>query len=103
MIPPFIQQVIGSLVRAGVAALAGYLAARGVVVSDDQAMQAVAWLTPLVVTLAWSIWQKFHGRQKLLVAAASPKVMTEHEVEATVADPAVKTPSVLTPKTEIPR
>lgn len=102
MIPPFIQQILGTLVRALVVWLAGVLAARGIVVSDDQTMQVVAWLTPLVATLAWSLWQKFRGRQKLLTALGASKIMTEAEVEKRVADPGVPTPSVLTPKTEIP-
>lgn len=101
MIPPFISQIVGAIVRALIMWVAGYLAAQGVTVSDDQVMQAVKWLTPLVVTLAWSIWQKFHGRQKLLVALASPRPMSESEVERKVADPGPN-PSVLTPKTEIP-
>lgn len=102
MIPPFIQQVVGALVRALVMWVAGYLAARGITVSDDQTMQVVAWLTPLVAALAWSLWQKYTGRKKLVVALGTGKAMTEHEVEARIADPATPTPSVLTPKTEIP-
>lgn len=102
MIPPFIQQIIGAAVRAFVMWVAGYLAARGVIVSDDQTMQAVAWLTPLAVTLSWSIWQKYRGRQKLLTALGSTKPMSEEQAEERIADPATPTPSVLTPKGEVP-
>jgi type VI protein secretion system component VasK len=101
MIPPFIQQVLGALVRALIVWGAGYLAAHGVTVSDSQTTQFVAWATPLLGALVWSIWQKYRGRQKLVVALSTPAVMTEKQVEAVVANDGA--PSVLTPKTELPR
>lgn len=101
MIPPFIQQILGSLTRTLVVWLAGILAARGIVVSDDQTTQAVAWLTPLVLTLVWSLWQKYRGRQKLVQAIAQAGT-TEAKIEANVKSEVVTTPSVMTPKTEIP-
>ena len=103
MIPPFVSQIIGTLVRAAIVALVGAVAARGIVISDSQTTQLIAWATPLVATLAWSIYSKYVGRQKLLTAAASPQVMTEHEVEAKVNDPGSPTPSVMTSKDALPR
>lgn len=103
MIPPFIQQILGTLVRHLVTWLGGMLAARGIVISDDQTIQITAALTTLLAPLLWSVWQKFRGRQKLLLAAASPQVLSEQEVEARVASPHHHTPSVLTPKHEVPR
>lgn len=103
VIPPFIQQIIGVFVRALVVWAAGYLAAHAnITLTEDQIGQLVTYLAPVVAVVAWSVWQKYHGRQKLLTAAASPRPMSEHEVEALVKDPAVPTPSVLTPKTELP-
>lgn len=101
--PPFIQQILGTLVRHLIGLLAGVLAARGIVISDDQTTQLVTAITTVLVPIGWSIWKSFRGRQKLLTAAASPRVLTEHEVEALVANPNVPTPSVLTPKSEVPR
>lgn len=102
-LPPFIQQIIGVLIRAVVVWLAGYLTAHaGITLSEDQIGQIVTYLVPVVAVLAWSIYAKFFGRQKLLTAAASSKPMTEHEVEAKVKDPAVPTPSVMTAKSEVP-
>jgi hypothetical protein len=102
-IPPFIQQIIGVLVRIIVVWLAGYLQAKaGVTLSEDQIGQIVTYLVPVVLVLGWSLYQKHRGRVKLLVAAASPHVLTEHEVEAIVNDPAKPNPSVNTPKDALP-
>lgn len=100
MIPPFVQQIIGALVRAAVVWLAATFGAH---ISEDEAVKLTAQIAPVVAVLAWSLWQKYRGRQKLLTAAGSPKVMTESQVEALVKDPTVPTPSVLTPKTELPQ
>ena len=103
-IPPFVQQVLGVLVRAVVVWLAGYLAAHAnVTLSEDQIGSIVTYLVPVVAVLAWSVYQKHRGRVKFLTAAAAPYAMTEHEIEAVVSDPAIPTPSVNTPKDEIPR
>jgi hypothetical protein len=103
-IPPFIQQVIGVVVRAGVVAFAGYLAGHaGITLTEDQIGSIVTYLVPVVAVLGWSLYQKYHGRQKLLTALGAPGVMTEHEVESRVSDPLTPTPSVMTPKSEIPR
>lgn len=103
VIPPFIQQIIGVFVRALVVWAAGYLAAHAhITLTEDQIGQVVAYLVPVLAVVAWSLYSKYVGRQKLLTAAGSPRVMTEHEVEAMVKDPAIPTPSVLTPKTELP-
>lgn len=102
MIPPFISQIIGVLVRAALVWLAGYLNSHGINIGDSQVTQVVTWATPLVAALAWSAYQKFHGRQKLLTAQAAAN-LTEHEVEARVADPKTPNPSVMTPKSEVPQ
>ena len=95
MIPPFVSQMVGVLVRAVVVWVAGYLAANAqVTLSEDQIAQIVAYLVPIVGVVGWSAYSKYLGRQKLLTAAAAAGV-TEKEVEQMVADPAVPTPSVM--------
>jgi hypothetical protein len=102
MIPPFIQQIVGVLVRALVVALAGYLAGHaGITLNDDQIGQIVTYLVPIVAVIAWSIYSKYGGRLKLLTAAKEAG-MSEHEVEAQVRDRNVINPSVLTAKTDLP-
>ena len=100
MIPPFIQQLIGAFVRAAVVWAAGYLAAHGLTISENQTTQFIAWVTPVIATLAWSIYQKYRGRQKLMTALVTPATQTEHQVEAAVSAGAA--PSVLTPKNQVP-
>ncbi len=103
-IPPFVQQILGVLVRAIVVWLAGYLAAHAdVTLSENQIGNIVTYLVPVVAVLAWSVYQKYQGRLKFLTAAAAPYAMTEHEIEDIVSDPAIPTPSVNTNKDEIPR
>ncbi len=103
-IPPFIQQILGVLIRGAVVWLAGYLAAHaGITLSEDQIGSIVTYLVPVAAVIAWSLYSKYIGRQKLLTALSTHGIMTEHEVEAIVSDPAKPNPSVLTPKDEVPR
>lgn len=103
-IPPFIQQILGALVRVAVVWAAGYLAAHaGITLSDSQIGSIVTYLVPVVAVVVWSLYSKYIGRQKLLTALGTHGLLTEHEVEAIVADPAQPTPSILTPKNEVPR
>ena len=95
---PFLQQILGVLVRTAIVWLA---ATFGAELSHDQVTQVAAQATPIVAVLVWSIWQKYRGRQKLLTALAMPSAMTEHEVEAAVS--AGDAPRVGTPKSEVPR
>src|SRR5436190_2165000 len=103
-IPPFVQQILGAIIRVVVVWLAGYLAAHAhVTLSEDQIGSIVTYLVPVVAVLAWSVYQKYRGRLKFLTAAAAPYAMTEHEIEALVSDPAIPAPPVNTPKSVIPR
>ena len=103
MIPPFVSQMVGVLVRAVVVWVAGYLAANAqVTLSEDQIAQIVAYLVPIVGVVGWSVYSKYVGRQKLLTALATNGVITEKQVEKIVADPAVPTPSVMAGKTDLP-
>lgn len=104
MIPPFIQQIIGAIIRALVVWLGGYLYAKaGIQLTEEQTGQIVAYLAPMLGVIVWSLYSKFIGRQKLLTALGATKPMTEQDVEQRVKDPASPTPSVLTPKTEVPQ
>lgn len=103
-IPPFIQQILGVFIRGAVVWAAGYLAAHaGVTLSEDQIGSIVTYLVPVVAVIAWSLYSKYKGRVKLLTALGTHGVLTEHEVEAIVADPATPNPSVMTPKSAVPR
>lgn len=97
MIPPFVSQVIGVLVRAVVVFLVGWIAAHGgPSFTDDQVTKVVSEIVPLAAVLAWSLWQKYRGRQKLLTGIASNAGLSENHVEMLVASG--QAPSIMTPK-----
>jgi hypothetical protein len=101
MIPTFVQQIIGTVVRAAVMFAVGWLAAHGgPQFTNDQVAKFVAEVTPVLAVLAWSIYQKYRGRQKLLTAQAAGSPVSENHVELMVS--AGQSPSVLTPKHEAP-
>lgn len=96
---PFLQQILGVIIRTAIVWIATKFGAQ---ISDDEAVKLAAQIAPVAAVVVWSLYQKYVGRQKLLTALGSNKVMTEHEVEARVADPATPSPSVLTNKSEVP-
>jgi hypothetical protein len=101
MIPPFVQQIVGVVVRVAVVFLAGWVAAHGgPTYTNDQIAKAVTEIVPVVAILLWSFYQKYHGRQKLLTALASNAGTSENHVEMLVSQG--QAPSVMTPKHEAP-
>jgi hypothetical protein len=101
MIPPFVQSIIGVVVRAAVVFLVGWVAAHGgPTFTQDQVTKFIAEATPLAAVLLWSFYQKFRARQKLMVAQAAPHPLSENNVEMLVASG--QAPSVMTPKHESP-
>lgn len=94
---PFLKQIVSALVRIAIVWLATKF---GASVSDDQVTQLTAQIAPVLLVVAWSLYDKYHGRLKLLTAAAAPYAVTEAQVERAVA--AGDAPSVLTPKRSIP-
>jgi type VI protein secretion system component VasK len=101
MIPTFVQEIIGTLVRAAVVFFVGWLTAHGgPQFTDDQVAKFVTEATPVAAVLVWSIWVKYRGRQKLLTAQAAGQVVSERAVEMLVGTG--QAPSVLTPKHEEP-
>lgn len=100
MIPIFFQQIVGTFVRAALVFASGWMAAHGgPSYTDDQLAKAVTSVTPVVVAVAWSIWQKYRARQKQLTAAAIGPA-SENLVALLVG--AGQAPSVLSPQHEPP-
>ena len=97
---PFVQQILGVIIRTSIVWLAGKFGAE---ISESEATKLAAQIVPIVVVVGWSIYQKYRGRLKLLTAAAAPFALTEHEVEAMVDDRLTSNPSVTTPKNEVAR
>lgn len=101
MIPTFIQQVIGAVVRVVVVWLAAFVAAHGgPTFADNEVAKVITEATPVVLVVVWSIYQKYKSRQKLMVAMASTAPVSENHLEMHLAS--VQPPSVLTPPHEIP-
>jgi hypothetical protein len=75
--------IVASFVRWFLMLEAGWLIQHGVW-SQSQADQYVSFLAAGIVTalgtLAWSLWQKYHARVKLLTALASPAGTTPDEL-----------------------
>ncbi len=95
---PFLQQVLGTMVRTAIVWLAAKF---GATLSDDELVQLTAQIAPVVAVVSWSLWQKYRGRQKLLTALASPTPATEAQIENLIA--LGNPPSVTTQKCEVPR
>jgi hypothetical protein len=95
---PMTQAVIGSVVRWGLALLAGHYASKGL--SEGDMTQVTAAVTG-GIALGWSIYQKYHGRQ-VTVTLGNAAGMSEQTAKALVANPSIPTPSVTTPANDVP-
>lgn len=92
---PFLNEIIGAVIRTGVAFVLGWLVNQ-MIISADQATEWTTAITGGALVLLWSIWQKYRSRKKLVTALASPAGSSEHRVEAMVS--AGNAPPVTVPK-----
>lgn len=83
MINPFVQKLIGSVVRALLVGAGGYLVAKAVA-SEADVSGIVESLTPILAGLVWSFYEKYNSRQKLLTAQVMPAGATEEQVKAQI-------------------
>lgn len=95
---PMTQAVIGSVVRWGLALLAGHYATEGM--SDGDMSDVTAAVTG-GIALGWSLYQKYHARQ-VTVTLGNAANMSEQTAKALVANANVPTPSVTTSARDIP-
>jgi len=100
MISPIIKEYLGSIIRAAMTFLAGYLVTSGVV-SESEATTIAGSLTLVLTTLAWSFYEKYRKRGKLQVALGTMKIMTEAELEEDIRRG--RRAKVSTPKTALPQ
>lgn len=105
---PFVLTLLGIFARQLILILAGALGI-GPAVHEfiDAHMtefnQVVAGIALAVGTALYAVYQQFKRKQILLTALASPIPMSESDAKSMVKDPSVITPSVTTPKDEIPQ
>jgi hypothetical protein len=98
IVNPFVQKLIGSVVRAALVALGGFLSAQAIA-NPEQISSFVEAAIPVIVGLVWSVWEKYTSRQKLVTTQAIAEV-TEHQVEAKIKEGAA--PSVTVAKNTVP-
>ena len=96
---PMAQVALGSILRWLLSFGAGYLVEANIW-TGGEASEYVAAGALALLSLIWSLWEKWWARRKLLVALGLPAT-TESHVEAHIAT-AADLPPVTTPKTTIP-
>lgn len=85
---PLLQQALGSIIRAILAGGAAWLVERGVwTKADSQTYLAAGALA--VLSIGWSIWQKYKSRISFLTALSLPAGSTQMDVKEAVAAGAV--------------
>ncbi len=94
---PFIEKVIGGIVRAVVVWIAAKF---GASLSDNEILQLTAEIVPLLLVLYWSFRQKLHAERVTLTAQAMRSGASREQVEAEV--DRGNAPPVLTPKDVAP-
>ena len=97
---PIVTEILGSFIRFALAGAAGILVANGVW-TEAQATTFVPAIITGVLTLGWSVWQKYKSRLKLVTALATPGVNTEADIKEKIVEGG--TPSTATPTDQIPR
>jgi hypothetical protein len=82
---PVVQSALGSILRWALALGAGYLVEHGVW-SEGEATTYVTAAVLALLSLLWSLWQKYHERVKFLTALDMHAGATEADVKAVIAD-----------------
>ena len=95
---PMLAEALGSIVRAGLMVLAGFVVKAGIWDAGQAEVYAAAGALA-VVGLGWSLWQKYKSRVKLLSALSMTDTTSEANLEVRIAAGATPTVSVSTPKT----
>jgi hypothetical protein len=87
---PFYRALIGSVVRWLMTSIGSYLVAQHVLAADQtdrlttDVVNHAMMAAPIVVAIAWSVWQKYRSRIKFLTALEVPAGTSERKVDALV-------------------
>lgn len=95
---PMVQAALAAIFRWLLTFGSAYLVSRGVWTQEDATTYVVAGAAALA-TLAWSLYQKYVERSKLVTALASPPTSEQHVEQMVKAGTGA---SVSTPKNETP-
>jgi hypothetical protein len=96
---PALVDAIGAIIRWALSGVFGYLVSQGAITNDQSSLIAAALATG-IVTLGWSLWTNWRKRQKLVTALASPKPVSEKQVEQMIEQG--QAPPATVPKTRPP-
>ena len=97
---PLVQEALASVLRWGLALAAGWLVQHGIWTQAAATMYVAAAALALV-SLGWSVWQKYVARSKLMTALIMPAGRTENDVARKIAS-GIGVPSVTTAKDVVP-
>lgn len=97
---PILSAALGAVLRWALAGAAMFFVDHGIWTAGEASSYVLAG-SLAILSLGWSLWNKYHGRVKFLTALAMPKGTTEDDVKSLVAagaSTAVTTPSDTAPK-----
>jgi hypothetical protein len=97
---PIATKALGSIIRWALAGVAGALFVKHGIWSQSDAAQYVEAGTMGLLSLGFSLWEKYRSRLKLLTALTMPAGNTEANVEQAMK--VLPSPSVLTAKDTVP-
>lgn len=100
---PLLVDAVGAIIRWLLTFVSAALVSKGIW-TQDQADRYVAAATAAaavaLITLFWSLWNKYKSRLKLTTALSAPYPQTEAQIENQIANGV--TASASTPKSEVP-
>lgn len=97
---PILQEAVGSILRWGLTIIAGWAVSHGIWTASAAATYVTAGVLALL-TLGWSLWQKYVARRKLVTALTMAPGTTEVQVEQKIAS-GTPVPTVTTPPDTVP-
>lgn len=100
---PFLTELLAMLFRQGAIYVAGWIGASALAAQHMPQIQQYSMSAAVfVLAVAYAAYKKYVAKQVTLTALASTRPMSEADAKALVKNPMVTTPSVTTPKDEIP-
>lgn len=81
---PMLQAALGSIIRALLASIGGFFVQRGWW-TQGEAIEYIAGFSLFLISLGWSLWEKYGARIKFLTALEAPTGATEATVNAKIA------------------
>lgn len=82
---PLLQAALGSFVRWGLALGAGYIVKAGIWTRSDAEIYITA-ATLAILSIGWSVWQKYRARLKQVMSMKAPRGTTDTRIEVLVSE-----------------